>query len=259
MIAKIFETHGHYDDEAFDEDRDELLSSFKKHNVEYVINSGADFSGCVDTVALCEKYDFIYGSLGIHPELAASYDFATAEYIREQAEGNKKIIAIGEIGLDYHYDDVSKQVQKDTFVSQLDMAVELKLPVVIHSREAAMDTLDILKGYKNKGLIGSIHCFSYSVEMAREFVKLGYYLGIGGVVTFKNAKNIVEVVEEIPIERLLLETDSPYLAPVPFRGKRNSALNLHYVAQRIAAIKDMEYDKVISITNSNAKKLFGLK
>lgn len=256
MAAKIFETHAHYDDSAFDEDRDELIRSFRENNIEYVINSGADFRGCVDTVELCEKYDCIYGSLGIHPDLAHELTDEVYEYIKEQAVSNKKIVALGEMGLDYHTDDVPKDVQKEAFMRQLDLAVEINMPVVIHSRDAAEDTLNILKQYKDKGLRGTIHCFSYSLEMAREFIKLGFMIGIGGVVTFKNAKNIVNVVTEIPLDKILLETDSPYLAPVPFRGKRNSALNLHYVAQKIAALKDVSYDKVLSVTYENAKNMF---
>ena len=252
----IFETHAHYDDEQFDEDRDELLKSFTKNNIEYVINSGASFKGCQDTVELCERYGFMYGSLGIHPENAYELTENVYDYIKEQAAENRKIVAIGEIGLDYYYDDVPKDVQKDVFCRQLDLALELGKPVVIHSREAAADTFEIIKSYALHGLRGTIHCYSYSSEMAKEYVKLGFMLGIGGVVTFTNAKNIQKVVEEISLDNMVLETDSPYLSPVPFRGKRNSALNIRYVAQKIASIKDVSYDKVLSVTNENAKRLY---
>jgi len=252
----IFETHAHYDDEAYDEDRDELIKSFPKNNILYTINSGADAKGCYDTVALCEKYPNIYGSIGIHPENACQLDEYMEDYIRTQAIENKKIVAIGEIGLDYHSEDYDKEEQLECFRRQMQLAYETKKPVVIHSRDACEDTLKVLREFKNKSFGGSMHCYSYSKEVARELVKLGYHLGIGGVVTFKNARTIVEVVEEIPLENLLLETDAPYLSPVPYRGKRNSALNIHYIAQKIAAIKNVEYDKVLDVTFNNAKRMF---
>ncbi len=256
MKTAIFETHAHYDDDVYDEDRDELIRSFTKNGIAYVINSGADVTGCYKSVELAEKYSHVLASLGLHPDYAHMLDEEIEDYIRNQALTNKKVVAIGEIGLDYHEEGYDKEVQLDAFRRQMQIAYETKKPVVIHSREACADTLEVLREFKNRNYGGSMHCYSYSVEVARELVKMGYCLGIGGVVTFKNAKTLIEVVEEIPLENLLLETDAPYLAPVPYRGQRNSALNLRYIVQKIASIKGVEYDKVVDVTYNNAKRIF---
>ena len=251
----IFDTHAHYDDSAFDEDREVLLASLQSQGVGTVVNSGASLDGCRRTIELTEQYSFIYGALGVHPDEVGELNEETFSWLREQLK-RPKIVAIGEIGLDYYWDKEKREVQKEWFIRQLRLAGELKKPVVIHSREAAADTMEILKAEVTDEISYEMHCYSYSPEMAREYLKMGFYLGIGGVLTFKNAKKLKEVVEEAPIERLLLETDCPYLAPVPNRGKRNDSTNIHYVAEELAKIKGITAEEVIRITEENAKRFY---
>lgn len=251
----IFETHAHYDDEAFEEDRDCLLSSMQENGIGTIINVTAEFGSIDATYELSQKYDFIYGTVGVHPSEVEELNDDKLTKMYEMAKRNK-VVAIGEIGLDYYWPEPDHDIQKKWFIKQLQMARELDLPVIIHSRDAAADTLEILKSDAAKGLRGVIHCYSYSKEMAMEFEKLGYYFGIGGVVTFQNAKKLIEVVDYLPLEKILLETDSPYLSPVPNRGKRNSSLNIPYIAEKIAQIKDISYDTVVQITEQNARKLY---
>lgn len=251
----IFETHAHYDDKKFDEDRDELLSSMPSNGIGTIVNVTAEYNSLEATFELIEKYDFIYGTVGVHPSETEELNEEKTERIKELAKRDK-IVAIGEIGLDYYYPEPSHDIQKKWFLKQLEIAKELDMPVIIHSRDAAADTLEILKSDAAKGLRGVIHCYSYSKEMAMEFEKLGYYFGIGGVITFQNAKKLVETVEYLPLEKIVLETDSPYLSPVPNRGKRNSSLNIPLIARRIAEIKNVPYDTVVEITEKNAKALY---
>lgn len=253
----IFETHAHYDDEAFDEDREELLESLEPAGIGKVINVCAEVSGWERTVALTERYPFVYGAVGVHPDDVGSLDEAALERMRVLC-GKEKIVAVGEIGLDYYWDKQDHQTQIFWFERQLEVARETGLPFIIHSREAARDTLETMKRMRAGEIGGVVHCFSYGKEMAREFLDMGLYLGIGGVVTFKNGRKLKEVVEYAPLDRLLLETDSPYLAPVPNRGKRNSSLNLPYVAGKIAEIKQVDADTVVSVTEENAGRLFGI-
>lgn len=253
----IFETHAHYDDEAFDEDREELLESLEPAGIGKVINVCAEVSGWERTVALTERYPFVYGAVGVHPDDVGSLDEAALERMRALC-GKEKIVAVGEIGLDYYWDKQDHQTQIFWFERQLEVARETGLPFIIHSREAARDTLETMKRMRAGEIGGVVHCFSYGKEMAREFLDMGLYLGIGGVVTFKNGRKLKEVVEYAPLDRLLLETDSPYLAPVPNRGKRNSSLNLPYVAGKIAEIKQVDADTVVSVTEENAGRLFGI-
>lgn len=257
MRTDIFETHAHYDDEAFDQDRELLLESMEQQGIGTVVNVCASIGQFGRTVALTEKYPFVYGAVGVHPDDA---DKMTEETLREIREIShlEKIIAIGEIGLDYywHKEECEHKRQQEMFRAQMDIAREEKLPFMIHSREAAKDTLDIVREYMKGGMYGGIiHCFSYGKEMAEEYLKMGLYLGIGGVVTFKNARKLKEVVEYAPLDQLVLETDSPYLSPEPNRGKRNSSLNLPYVAQAIAEIKGVTPEQIIRITRENAEKL----
>ena len=257
MRTDIFETHAHYDDEAFDQDRELVLESMEQQGIGTVVNVCASIGQFGRTVALTEKYPFVYGAVGVHPDDA---DKMTEETLREIREIShlEKIIAIGEIGLDYywHKEECEHKRQQEMFRAQMDIAREEKLPFMIHSREAAKDTLDIVREYMKGGMYGGIiHCFSYGKEMAEEYLKMGLYLGIGGVVTFKNARKLKEVVEYAPLDQLVLETDSPYLSPEPNRGKRNSSLNLPYVAQAIAEIKGVTPEQVIRITRENAEKL----
>ena len=251
----IFDTHAHYDDDAFDDDREELLSSLKSAGVGIVVNSGASLDGCRRTIELTEKYPFIYGTLGVHPDEVGELNEETFFWLKEQLM-RPKIVAVGEIGLDYYWDKEKREIQKEWFVRQLRLAKELKKPVVIHSREAAADTMEILKAEVSKEIPYEMHCYSYSPEMAAEYLKMGFYLGIGGVLTFKNAKKLKEVAEYAPLSRIVLETDCPYLAPVPYRGKRNDSSKLSYVVEELAAIKQMPVEEVLRITNENGKKLY---
>ena len=250
----IFDTHAHYDDEAFDEDREALLNGMKEGGVGRIVNIGANMETSQRTVELTGQYDFMYGAVGVHPSDTGDMTQDDIETLREWSR-EPKILAIGEIGLDYHYPEPAREIQKNWFIRQLMLAQEENLPVVIHSRDAAADTLEILKEY-GRGLGGVIHCFSYTKEMAAEYVKLGYYIGIGGVVTFKNARKLAEAVEVIPLERLVLETDCPYLSPEPHRGTRNSSLNLTYVAQTLAQLKGVSYDEIIKQTEQNAQEMY---
>ncbi|MCI8308361.1 MAG: TatD family hydrolase [Lachnospiraceae bacterium] len=262
----IFDSHAHYEDERFDEDRESLLSSMSSLGVEYIVNVGSSVKTSMQTVRMTEKYPYLYGSVGVHPEECADMTQKDIDMIRGLAD-NKKIVAIGEIGLDYHYPEPERSVQKKWFAEQMKLAVNLKMPVIVHSRDAAADTMEIIKQYGEKpaddgcmgGRHGVIHCYSGSAEMAKEYVGLGYYIGVGGVLTFKNASKLRKVVEEIDIRRLLIETDCPYMAPVPYRGKRNDSSLLKYVVQSISEIKNMAADEVIRITRDNALTMYGIE
>ena len=251
----IFETHAHYDDEKFDEDRAELLSSMQENGIGRIINVSANLESLENTRKLMEAYPFIYGAFGLHPDEVGDLNEDVMERMRGLCR-LEKAVAVGEIGLDYYWDKENHEKQQYWFRRQIALAREEKLPMIIHSREAAADTLRVMKEEKSEEIGGVIHCFSYSAEMAEEYLKMGFYLGIGGVVTFKNAKKIKEVVQMAPMERILLETDSPYLAPVPYRGKRNSSLYLPYVVREIAEIKGISEEEVIEMTEKNAVRLF---
>ncbi len=253
----IFDTHAHYDDEAFQEDRDELLNSLSTHGIEAVVNVGASIQTTKNTLELMKKYPFVYGAVGVHPSETEELNDNLMDWLKH-VSGEKKVVAIGEIGLDYYWKEPDPEIQKHWFVRQLQLAREVKLPVIIHSRDAAQDTLDIMKAEKAGEIGGVIHCFSYGIEMAREYLNMGFYLGIGGVVTFNNGRKLKEVVEYMPLDRIVLETDCPYLSPVPNRGKRNSSLNLLYVAEAISQIKGISPEEVIKITNQNARNLYRL-
>ena len=254
---RIFDTHAHYDDRAFTEDMDELLRNMHDKGVERIVNIGCSMNCSRKIAELVNEYDFLYGTVGVHPN---DVDNLTEQDMQVLIDLSKqdKILAIGEIGLDYHYDGIDKDSQKRWFVEQLNVAKQEKLPVVIHSRDAAKDTLDIMKAEHAGTTGGVIHCFSYGVEMAREYLNMGYYIGVGGVVTFKNGRKLKEVVEYTPLERIVLETDAPYLAPVPFRGKRNCSIYLQYVAEEIAAIKNVPVEQVYEMTFENAEKMYHL-
>lgn len=262
----IFDTHAHYDDERFDEDRDALLQSMESRGVDTIINVGASMDGSRNSVKLAEHYPLIYASVGVHPDDCRDFGEKEIAGLRKMA-GNAKVVAIGEIGLDYAFFEemtdeeieAEKVAQKECFQKQLELARELQMPVFIHSRDAAEDTMQLMREHTkllNKDCIpGIIHCYAYSVEMAKEYVSMGYLLGIGGVLTFKNARKLPDVVSAIPLEALVLETDSPYLAPVPHRGERNDSSNLTYVVAKIAEIKGVSEEDVIRITSANARKL----
>ena len=253
----IFETHAHYDDERFEEDRDALITSMPGRGVGTIINVGASIESTKTTLALSEKYPFVYAAVGVHPSDISGLNEETFAWLKEQTK-KEKVAAVGEIGLDYYWDkepEVQKQ-QRYWFAEQMKMAREASLPVIIHSRDAAADTMEVMKSVHAEEIPGVIHCYSYSKEMAQEFIKMGYYIGVGGVVTFKNAKKLKEVVKMLPLDRILLETDCPYLAPEPNRGKRNSSLNLPYVAAAIGELKGVDADEVVRVTNQNAKKMY---
>lgn len=253
----IFESHAHYDDEVFDEDREALLLSLKEQGIGTVLNIGASLSGSEETVKLAEQYPFVYGAVGVHPGEIEELNEEKFALLRGLC-AHEKVVAVGETGLDYHYPEPEAALQKEWFERQLLLACETKLPVVIHSREAAKDTLDIMKATNAGETGGVVHCFSYGKEMAREYLNMDFYFGIGGVITFQNAKKLKEAVEYIPMEKILLETDSPYLAPQPHRGERNTSLNLPYVAEAIAQLKGISREEVERVTEENARRLFNL-
>lgn len=257
---KIFDTHAHYDDEAFDKDRDELLTSLFSGDIGAVVNVGASLEGCIESVRLAEKYDNIYAAIGVHPDdyerLEREESFM--DWLKKEALTNNKVVAIGEIGLDYYYDEPGRELQKKWFARQLELAREVSKPVIIHSRDACADTIDILKSGHASEVGGIIHCYSYSKETVKTFYDMNFYFGIGGVLTFKNAKKLVEAADVIPLERIVLETDCPYLAPVPNRGKRNDSSNIQYVIEKLADIKGVTKEHISEVTYQNACRVYGL-
>ena len=253
----IFESHAHYDDSKFDDDREELLSSMQENGIEKIINIGCSIESCKSTLELTKQYPFVYGAMGIHPSDIGDLNEDTFLWLKEQVK-KEKVVAVGEIGLDYYWDKEPnvQENQRYWFKRQLELAAEASLPVIIHSRDAAQDTMEIMTEAAKKNIRGVIHCYSYSPEMALEYVKLGYYIGVGGVVTFKNAKKLVQTVSELPLDRILLETDCPYMAPEPHRGTRNDSSNIPYVISKIAEIKGTTPDEVERTTRANAFELF---
>ncbi len=250
----IFDTHAHYDDKSFDEDRAEVLKMLPQNNVFAVVNAGADIESSVKSIEISKEYDYVYASVGIHPENIPD-DKSDYMKILEDLLKSEKVVAIGEIGLDYHYTKDNKADQIELFENQINLAVNHDLPIMVHDREAHGDTMDLLKKHNPKGIV---HCFSGSVEMAKEVIKLGMYIGIGGLITFKNAKTAVNVVENIPLSSIVLETDAPYMTPVPFRGTRCNSSHIKYTAEKIAEIKKIDVNEVLKITKENALKLFNL-
>lgn len=254
----IFDTHAHYDDKAFDEDREALLAQLPQQGIGRVVNIGSSLGACARTVELMEQYPYIYGAIGIHPSDCAELTEADIEWLKRKCS-HEKCVAVGEIGLDYYWDEPDRGIQKKWFRRQLQLAKEVKLPVVIHSRDAAKDTIDIMNEEKAGEIGGVIHCFSYTKESAGIFLDMGFYIGIGGVLTFKNGRVLKEAADYIPMDRIVLETDAPYLSPVPNRGKRNSSLNLPYVVETLAQTKGITPEDVERITWENACRLYGLK
>lgn len=253
----IFETHAHYDDSRFDDDREELLKKVHDSGVSPIINVGASIESTGTTLELAKTHDYIYAAVGVHPSDICGLNEDSFEWLREQTN-YAKTVAIGEIGLDYYWDKEPEvqEAQRYWFGRQLDLAKETGLPVIIHSRDAAEDTMQVMKEHKAQEIPGVIHCYSYSRELAGEFVKMGYFIGVGGVVTFKNARKLVETVEAIPMEHILLETDCPYMAPEPHRGSRNDSSNIPFVIEKIAQIKGISAAEVERITEENAYRLF---
>lgn len=253
-----FESHAHYDDSKFDKDRDKLIPELKEKGVEYIVNVGANLKSSIKSVELAEKYDFIYAAVGVHPHDVAKLDEDDMDRLYGLSQRDK-VVAIGEIGLDYYYDSSPRDIQKDWFIEQIELAKEMELPIIVHSRDAAKDTFDIIKGTEAGDVGGVIHCFSGSVEMAKDYIEEGFYIGVGGIVTFTDANKIIEVVKQIPLEKILIETDCPYLSPIPNRGKRNESTNLVYIVDKIAEIKNLSTEEVAKVTLENAKTLFDIE
>lgn len=254
----IFESHAHYDDSRFDEDRETLLESLQENGITRVINVCADEDSLTTTIALSEKYDFIYAAVGLHPSEIGCLDEKMLDRIRLLA-AREKVVAIGEIGLDYYWekDPEAQEAQRQAFRKQLSVAKETHLPVIIHSRDAASDTFSIMEDAASDGIPGVIHCYSYEKTQALSYVDMGYCIGVGGVVTFQNGRKLKETVETVPLDHILLETDCPYLAPEPNRGRRNSSIFLPFIRDAVAEIKGVSPDEVEKVTYENAKRLFG--
>ncbi|MBQ6265709.1 MAG: TatD family hydrolase [Clostridia bacterium] len=254
MINGIFDSHAHYDDKAFDEDRTELFTSLPQNGIAAVVNCASDLESSRTSLFLAENYSFIYAACGMHPHEAQKAPADFIEILKGFLE-KEKCVAVGEIGLDYHYDFSPHDIQLEVFEKQLILANEFDMPVVIHDREAHEDTLNLLKKYKPKGVV---HCFSGSAEMAKEILKIGMYIGLGGAVTFKNAKKPCEVAAVVPDDRLLIETDCPYMTPVPHRGERNSSDYIPFTAEKLASIRNTDAQSIIDLTRRNACELFGI-
>lgn len=252
----IFDSHSHYDDEAFDEDRDVLLKGLKDKNVGDVIAAASSWDSIDKILDICKKYPFVHPALGIHPENALDL---TKERIPllENLIQSVKPVAIGEIGLDHYWPEPSRDIQHDVFEYQLNLAKKFSLPIIVHAREATEEAFELIKSV-NPEKRGVIHCFSASLEMAKRYIDMGYYIGIGGVVTFKNSKTLKEIASAIPLSSILIETDCPYMAPVPMRGKRNDSSLLSYVAEEIASLRGITSEEVIEATDRNARTLFNL-
>lgn len=251
-----FDSHAHYDDKRFNEDRDSLIKYMHENGVDYILNSGESMKAIKSGLQLAEKYDFIYTAVGVHPHNVKTLTEEDISILKLYAK-KAKVQAIGEIGLDFHYDRSPRDDQRKWFRRQLEIARELDMPVIIHSREASQECFDIIKesGVRK----GDIHCYSGSIQMAMNYVEMGFYIGVGGVVTYNNSKKLAEVVDALPIDKILIETDCPYLSPVPNRGKRNDSMNLKYVVDKISEIKDMSHDEVAKRTSDNAKLLFNIE
>ena len=255
-MNNIFDTHAHYADHAFDEDREQILASLPEKGVKYVTLASSSVEDTAENSELAQKYDYIYAAAGVHPESVDTNPADYLETVRKAINENPKIRAVGEIGLDYHYDGYDREKQIKLFREQLELACELDMPVIVHSRDACEDTLVLLREFKPKGVV---HCFSGSAETAKEILKLGMYIGFTGVLTFKNAKKALRALAEVPLDRLLLETDCPYMAPVPFRGKRCDSSMIAYTAQKAAEIKGIPVDELLEITCRNGMALYNIQ
>ena len=250
----VFDTHAHMNDRAFDMDRDAVMASLPGNGVGLLMNAGCSLESTKECIALAEKYDFAYAAAGSHPDSADEVCDAVLEEYRKLCKLHPKVKAIGEIGLDYHYEDIPRELQKKAFIAQMELAKELDLPVIVHEREAHQDGLEIVKQFPT--VKGVFHCYSGSAEMARQLVDLGWYIGFTGVLTFKNAKKAIEAAQAIPLERIVVETDCPYMSPEPFRGKRNDPSRVVYVADKLAEIRGISAEEARAITFENGKRLY---
>jgi len=253
----LFDTHAHYDDDKFDSDRHDAIARAFENGVSYILNASSDMDSVRTSISLAGEFDSVYAAVGIHPHNVAETSESAVRALSELA-GNRKVVAIGEIGLDYYYDFAPRELQKQWFIKQIDLARNLGLPIIVHNREAHEDVLRIVKNECAGEMKGVFHCFSGSVEMAKELVLNGFYISVGGQVTFKNAKRIIDVVKQVPDNRLLIETDCPYLAPEPYRGKRNESSYLKFTAEKVAEIRGADFEHIAEITTKNAKMLFGI-
>lgn len=254
----LIDSHAHLDDERFDPDRENIISSLKENGISLVVNPGSDLSSSIKSVRLSEEYENIYAAVGVHPHEAKAMSEETIEALRSLS-AREKVVAIGEIGLDYFYDNSPRDIQKKWFLEQIRLAKEADLPIIVHSRDASQDAFDIINQEKDNRLRGVLHCYSGSEEMAREYIKLGFYISFGGPVTFKNSKVSKKVAQDIPLDKMLIETDSPYLTPEPNRGKRNEPSYVKYVARTIAEIRGISFEELAEKTAENAKNLFKIK
>lgn len=253
----IFDTHAHLDDRAFDRDREALLAGLPGCGIALVMNPGCSLASSRAAVQLAGKYDYLYAAVGSHPDAADEVNESTVAVYRQMATGNSKVRAIGEIGLDYHYEDIPRDIQQRAFRMQLALAQELNLPVIVHEREAHEDGMNLIREFPQ--VTGVFHCYSGSLEMAKELIKWGWYIGFGGVLTFKNARRAVDVAAQIPLERIVLETDCPYMSPEPYRGKRNDPSRLHLVAEKLAALRGIGTEEVETVTLENGKRLYRME
>ena len=254
----IFETHAHYDDEKFP-DREQVIRACHEAGIRYIVNCASDIASCKATLKLAEDFPYVYAAIGVHPHAASEMDEDNLDRLFGYLTSSDKVVAVGEIGLDYHYDFSPRDVQQEWFIEQIELAKEFEKPIIVHTREALEDTYDILNEYK-KGLCGGIiHSYNGSVEMARRFVDLGFHIGVGGMVPFPKVRKVLETVKDLPMDRLVVETDSPYLAPVPHRGERNDSRNLPYIVEKIAEIRGMDPEEVAARTLENACRLFGVQ
>lgn len=256
MYTNIFDSHAHYDDIAFDDDRDDVLNAVYNDGIKYIVDPACDLSSCNKTLEISNKYNFVYSAVGIHPEAAETDAKGDWLSIISSYAKSSKVVAIGEIGLDYHYDNISRDIQIEVFKKQLALSLDLNLPVIIHDREAHQDTLELVKHYRPKGII---HCFSGSAEMAQEFLKLGMFIGFTGSVTFKNANKLLLAAQSVPLDKILLETDSPYLSPVPFRGTRCDSRLICFTAEKIAELKNIDTQELINCCTKNTKEVYEIK
>ena len=255
---EFFDSHAHYNDEKFDEDRNELIKSIYEENITKIVNAGYSLESSKKAIEIANSYDYIYATVGISPNDIDDFKKEDLKEI-ENLASNKKVVAIGEIGLDYHWNTENKEKQKEIFISQIEIANKLELPIVIHTREAIYDTLDILKNKITCNKKGIFHCCPLNIDLVREGLKLGFYISFAGPVTFKNSKNADEVIKMVPLDKMLIETDSPYLSPEPLRGKRNDSRNVKYIAQKIANVKEISLEQVAKETYNNAKNIFNIE
>ena len=250
----LFDTHAHLNDRAFDDDREQLLQNLPQQGISLLMNAGCDLQSSRECAEMADKYPYIYAAVGSHPDAADEVCDAVLEEYRKLCKLNSKIKAIGEIGLDYHYEDIPRELQKKAFIAQMELARELKMPVIVHERDAHQDGMDIVRQFPE--VTGVFHCYSGSAEMARQLVDLGWYIGFTGVLTFSNARKVIEVAQAIPLERIVIETDCPYMSPVPFRGKRNDPSRVCFVADKLAEIRGISREEARAITLENGKRLY---